>query len=341
MQGLLIEPFCVLKYPQALGSLPPHIVEPFPGIVTRDMQGSWPRLVVIDGLDECQNPDVQCELLRVIAHAIPHIPYPLRFLITSRPESHITRVFDHDRDLQTGMIHRYNLSYDPDADADIRKFLKTEFKEICRVHPLAEYLPRDWPGRKSISGIVERSSGHFIYASTVIKYIRSPKHRPDDRLKVILRLQPPRDQDRPYAQLDALYSFILQVVESPDQLEKICLVLGILYFQSREVGFFGPRGYSNRRIIEWILELRAGDLVLLIDPILSLITIDKSGTVEIFHKSLFDYLLDPSRGGHLPFDLTRVHEVAATHILKKHICANSDCEFFLPWVTSLSDSSVS
>jgi len=329
MQGLLIEPLCVLKYPQALGSLPPHIVEPLPGIVTRDVQGSWPRLVVIDGLDECQNQDVQCELLRVIANAMPRIPYPLRFLITSRPESHITRVFDHDRVLQAGMIHRYNLSYDPDADADIRKFLKTEFKEICCVHPLGKYLPRDWPGRKSISRIVERSSGHFIYASTVIRYIRSPKHRPDDRLKVILRLQPPQDQDRPYAQLDALYSFVLQGVEGPDQLKKLCLVFGILYFHSRKVGFFGTTTNSSQSDIEGILELRAGDLFLLIDPILSLVTINERSTVQIFHKSLFDYLLDPSRGGHLPFDLARIHEVAANHILKKHICRNP-CEFFLP-----------
>jgi len=157
--------------------------------------------------------------------AIPHIPHPLRFLITSRPESHITRVFNYDRDLQAAIIHRYNLSDDPDADADIQKFLDTEFKEICRVHPLGKYLPRDWPG---ISRLVERSSGHFIYASTVIRYIWSPKHRPDDRLKVILRLQPPQDQDRPYAQLDALYSYVLQGVESPGQLEKICLVFGIL-----------------------------------------------------------------------------------------------------------------
>ena len=118
-----------------------------------------PRLVVIDGLDECQNPDVQCELLRVIARAIPHIPYPLRFLITSRPESHIVRVFDHDRDLQAAIIHRYNLSDDLDADADIRKFLETEFKEVCRVHPLGKYLSRDWPGQIAISPLVERSSG--------------------------------------------------------------------------------------------------------------------------------------------------------------------------------------
>ena len=51
---------------------------------------SHPRLIVIDGLDECSDLDIQCDLLRIIIGAIPHFPYPLRFLITSRPESHIT-----------------------------------------------------------------------------------------------------------------------------------------------------------------------------------------------------------------------------------------------------------
>jgi len=325
MQELLVEPLCGLIPQKApyRGFLPWRIFKSLLSIMAKDAHGYQPRLVVIDGLDECQNPDVQCELLRVIARTIPHIPYPLRFLITSRPESHITRVFDYDRDLQAAIIHRYNLSDDPDADADIWNFFETEFKEICRVHPLGKYLPLVWPDETTISRLVKRSSGHYIYASTVVKYIRSPKHRPDDRLKVILRLQPPHasDQDQPYAQLDALYSLVLLGAESPGQLEKICLVFGILYFQSCNIGFFRKSMNSYPSKIEELLELKAGDLVLLIDPILSLITINKQGAVQIFHKSLFDYLLDPSRGGHLPFDLPRVHEIVATHILEKYICA--------------------
>jgi hypothetical protein len=45
-----------------------------------------PRLIVIDSLDECENPDIKCELLRAIARAIPDIPY-LQSLIASLPET--------------------------------------------------------------------------------------------------------------------------------------------------------------------------------------------------------------------------------------------------------------
>jgi len=172
----------------------------------------------------------------------------------------------------------------------------------------------------------------------VIRYIRSPKHRPDDRLRVVLRFRPPQDQDQPYAQLDALYSLVLKGVENPDQLEKICLVFGILYFHSRKVGLFGLTNFSHQSEIEGFLELKAGDLFLLINPVLSLITINKHSSVEIFHKSLFDYLLDPSRGGHLPFDLARVHEVAATHIVKKCL-RPSVLSYFCLRFTCYSDSS--
>ena len=299
IQELLVEPLLTLK---SKGALVTH-----------------PRLIVIDGLDECRNPKVQCELLRVIARAIPRIPYPLRFLVTSRPESHIADIFNRDLDSITAV--KYNLGDDPDSDMDIRKFLEKEFMEIRRVHRIQRHLPPDWPGKKTITSLVERSSGHFIFASTVIRYIQSSKHRPDDRLEVILRLRPLQEGDRPYAQLDGLYAFIFEDVEPHGQLEKICLVLGILYLKSREVGFFSlPRfdGIDTGTIIEQLLEMKPGDLVLLLDPILSLIAID-GDKVRILHKSLFDYLLDVTRGGHLPFNLAGVHELVATYILKHKI----------------------
>ena len=292
------------------------LVEPLLSLKSTNTLVSPPRLVVIDGLDECTNPDVQCLLLRAIAHALPQIPYPLRFLITSRPEAHITHVFNHDPALQPLPVQRYNLSDDPDADMDIRNFLKKEFVDIRRVHRLGKHLPHIWPDQQAISSLVERSSGHFIYPSTVLRYIQSQKHRPDDRLEVILRLRSPEEGDQPYAQLDALYGLIFECVESRVQLEKICLVLGILYFQSKQAGLFATA--RDGTTIEKILGMRAGDLVLLLDPILSLVAIDRD-EIRIYHKSLFDYLLDFVRGGHLPFDLYRVHETAATYILTEKI----------------------
>ena len=305
------------------------LVEPLRRLSVKPMRGPIfrPRLIAIDGLDECQHAEVQCNLLRAIANAIPRIPYPLRFLVTSRPEPHIVRLFNHDCALQAVTTDRYNLSNDPDADMDIRRFLENEFDEIRRSHCLSQYLPPYWPDRSSVTLLVERSSRHFIYAATVIRYIRSEQHRPDDRLEFVLRLRPPQEEDQPYTQLDALYSLIFQGIESCDKLKKIGLVLGILYVSSRS-GSIARASYSKCGTIEAILGMKAGDVILLLSPILSLVAIDY-GEVRILHKSLFDFLLDPTRSGHLllAFDPVRVHGLAATYLLREKILTNRCCVF--------------
>ena len=293
------------------------LVEPLKSLSEKeasDAQSSkpHPRLVVIDGLDECIGPDVQCDLLRAIASAIPHLPYSLCFLITSRPESHITRVFEHD----LRKVARYNLSDDSDADKDIRNFLEGEFANIHHTHPLGQHLPSQWPPPNSIGSIAERSSGHFIYASTVMRFVQSPRHRPDDRLQIVLGLKEPNEKDRPFAPLDLLYSLIFLEIKDLGQLEKIHCALGIMHLRmvNRRGLFDWWQQTSDRCVIERVLELGTGDIDLLFDPLLSLVTVDNDD-IRIFHKSLFDYLLDSSRSEDLALDLGLAHESAAYYVL--------------------------
>ena len=53
-----------------------------------------PYLVIIDGLDECHDKAAQQSILRLLCEAITVHKLPLRFLIGSRPESHIRACFD-------------------------------------------------------------------------------------------------------------------------------------------------------------------------------------------------------------------------------------------------------
>ena len=272
---------------------------------------SHPRLVLIDALDECSDPETQGDLVRVIANAILHIPYPLRFLITSRPEPHVTRAFGYD-------VVRYNLSDDSDAANDIHNFLEGEFQKIRCTHPQREHLPPRWPPRGAIASIVERSSGHFIYASTVMRFIQCLDDQPHDRLQVILGAKPPDAENPPYAQLDALYALIFRGVKSPSQREKIHRALGLIHLRSLKSGLFSQPWTSNCYTIEVLLNLRAGDLVLLFNRLFSLVTFD-GGDLRIYHKSLFDYLLDYNRSRDLELDLSLAHETAANYLLSQKI----------------------
>jgi hypothetical protein len=36
----------------------------------------YPRIVIIDGLDECHDPEKQCEILDVLSHILQNLPIP-------------------------------------------------------------------------------------------------------------------------------------------------------------------------------------------------------------------------------------------------------------------------
>ena len=207
-----------------------------------------PRLIIIDGLDECKDQDVQCDILQVIAKAIPDLPYPFRFFVTSRPEAHLVRTFDTNAAIKQVSVTRYDLSKDSDANRDICTFLNQEFEKLRLGHPVTKYF-RDWPKEEDVTALVDRSSGHFVYPATVIRYIGSPKHRPDDRLGIVLGLSPGcgGNQDQPFAQLDALYTHILSDIQEDDFIS-IKRAFGVLYLISEKIGYFGIYRQGSSRI---------------------------------------------------------------------------------------------
>jgi len=53
-------------------------------------------VIIIDGLDECQDAHTQREVLTVLEKTIRRLPAPFAILISSRPEHHIRQMFDLD-----------------------------------------------------------------------------------------------------------------------------------------------------------------------------------------------------------------------------------------------------
>ena len=51
------------------------------------------RLIIIDGLDECDTPAMQCNILQVISRMFHDYHLPLRVFVSSRPKGHLTRLF--------------------------------------------------------------------------------------------------------------------------------------------------------------------------------------------------------------------------------------------------------
>ncbi|KAF9530754.1 hypothetical protein CPB83DRAFT_762773, partial [Crepidotus variabilis] len=148
-----------------------------------------PLLIIVDGLDECSDPQVQCDLLRIIADAAASIRRrPIRFLIASRPEAHITRTFDQHPTFHQNRLRRINLDNDPEASMAILTFLRQEFRKIHESHPLRFHLDPFWPSQEILDLLVLKSSPQFVLASTAMLYIASPKHQPMERLAAVLNV---------------------------------------------------------------------------------------------------------------------------------------------------------
>ncbi|KAJ7861496.1 hypothetical protein B0H13DRAFT_2568071, partial [Mycena leptocephala] len=144
-----------------------------------------PPIFVINGLDECEGQNIQQELLRLISNSVLHNPRMLRILIASRPEPHIREIFEGP---SANPLFR-NLNIDR-AFADVEQYLRDEFSRIHREHrDTMEIIPSPWPSWDILNILVEKSSGYFIYASTVIKFIDDKDFRPTERLAAVFHWQ--------------------------------------------------------------------------------------------------------------------------------------------------------
>jgi hypothetical protein len=240
------------------------------------------RIVIIDGLDECFDPNVQRNILDVLANARQKHQLPLIFLIASRPEQHISLAFN--TGLLTSITTRLTLDDSYLPNEDIRLFLADKFKEIKSSHPLRAYISPQWPLPDILEKLVYKSSGQFIYASTVIEYISSIRHKPMDRLDITLGIRPPQ-RELPFAELDALYTHILATVEDAERVLEI--ISAILLFK--------PHWQILDLLeLEEILSLQDGDAELYLVDLSSIINI-KLIPIRFLHASFTDFLVDPTR----------------------------------------------
>jgi hypothetical protein len=138
---------------------------------------------------------------------------------------------------------------------------------------------------------VKKSSGMFIYAVTVIRFIDDEYFHPQDRLELVLRLDP-----QSTAPLDDLYSQIISVVPYEPQ------TLRILHAVWRSITR-GPQ--MDPEEINILVGSRTGTSRLILRGLHSLVKVppfrdqilQRQTYMAALHASLLDYLCDPRRSG--------------------------------------------
>ncbi|KAJ6471491.1 hypothetical protein C8R45DRAFT_908368 [Mycena sanguinolenta] len=204
-----------------------EIVEDDPSIVGRSIRTQMQNLIfqpsrlhrkrdpitiIIDGIDECAKHDVQ-QVLRALRNTSSTHPMFLRFIIASRPEPHIREIFESPTysDIHCSFI--LEQSFD-----DVRKYFCDEFARIHREH-LAK-VRQPWPSSDIMHKLVHKSSGYFIHASTIVKFIDDKNYRPTERLTLVLD-GTRSESESAFEALDQLYMTILRSAPNRSQLPPI------------------------------------------------------------------------------------------------------------------------
>jgi hypothetical protein len=241
-----------------------------------------PQTLLLDGLDECQDQGTQLEILCLIASAVQGHPRTFRFLIASRPEVHIRNTFQEP--FFFGIFRSLNVEQ---SFEDIWTYFRDEFARIRREHrDTMGNVPSPWPSLDVLDNLVENSSGYFVYASTVIKFIDDKYSRPTHQLAAILDL-PRSDSNTPFTSLDQLYIQILTGVPARfhTRLGDIlhCVIIRL-------------SDYPTPVLIDRLLMLQPGDTQLILRGLHSLLEVPSAEeSISVHHASFLDFLQDQQR----------------------------------------------
>ncbi|KAJ2914743.1 hypothetical protein MD484_g5677, partial [Candolleomyces efflorescens] len=267
-------------------------------------QNPAPRIIVVDGFDECRNQKQRAHLLRLLRSLVSP-PHSFRVIMASRPEYDIRTAFSQP---PLSSITRTLRLEDYEASGEIYQYLCDEFNKIRETHPAKESIPLQWPGEATLHALTDKSSGGYIYPSVVIKYVDNPRRHPVDLLEHVLKPTSTATSGRPFAELDALYEivlsppdtdiplmkrllhFIIEITQLPPALRRICHTAEKLTHEILLASHFDE-----------FLSLRKGTTKMTFCDLHSVLSVNEAKCRWIYfhHKSLADYLCSPQRAGSL------------------------------------------
>ncbi|KAJ7872841.1 hypothetical protein B0H14DRAFT_2344574 [Mycena olivaceomarginata] len=247
-------------------------------------RGVSPLPLLIDGLDECDGHNIQREILRLIGSTANQHHLALRILVASRPEPHIRETFE--KGFILGHFDSTNIEQ---SFEDVHTYLHDEFCRIYQDHlTVMQHIPTPWPAPEILKKLVKNSSGYFVYAATVIKFVDDEYSWPSKQLEIVVQNLIPCDSESPFATLDQLYMQILQGVPTRHW--------GILSKILSAVVQF-PSQFSLGDMNE-LLGLEPGTVELIIRPLHSVLNMSavlSEDSLGVHHASFLDFLKDETR----------------------------------------------
>lgn len=160
-------------------------------------------------------------------------------------------------------------------------------------------LPLPWPPKDVISFLVEKSSGQFIFAATVIRFLDEDRKFPPDQLKLVLdickSLDASQHKTNPFVLLDELYAHILR---SCHEIKEVLLLLSTIFSLDHNDHALTPV------FLESLVGTKFEDITLSFWDLHSIIHVpaSRTDTIRFYHASFRDYFVDHHRSKDLHFD---------------------------------------
>lgn len=295
------------------------IVDPFRALMIQNpLIVQDPLLIVLDGLDECNNEDAQCEFINLISEYVRLTnPSPLLWLVCSRPEWHLKRIFSR-ADFSIGCKHE-ELTADAAVDKeDVYCILRDGFREIQKkyfwdIHGAGRDKP--WPTEAQLQQLADKSGGLPILVSTILRFVGDPDAGdPEGQLRVCLSFlgnSRTPNAANPLHGLDLLYRQIMSCVP-PDMLP---LTKRILSFCLSAPEYLKAQTLAN------LLELDQTTFYRALRKLHSVLEVPPSDLaharpLKFIHASYGDFLRDPARSGKFGVDEAQARCDIAVHLVR-------------------------
>ena len=246
-------------------------------------------IIVVDALDECVDDQPASAILSVLGRFVKELP-SVKFFITGRPEPRIRTGFRLpllEPFTQIFLLHEVELS---SVDEDIRLYLQEKLTAVAKRRSDFN-LPDSWPCDEALTALTKKSSGLFIFASTLARFIESEHHEPNERLRLIVT---PSDSTvhEGRAGIDPLYAHVLMHAFS--DVKEVTVFANLRRVLGAVILAFNP---LSRAQVAQILSINTSLITTTLRHLHSvlLIPIEDSKEIRVFHKSFPDFLQDNDR----------------------------------------------
>jgi hypothetical protein len=305
-----------------------------------DDSASLTRIIVIDALDECEQPGHISQILSLFSQLRKVNSVRLRMFLTSRSDPRIVEAFGDLEEKQTAYccLSLLGKNFTNETRTDISAFLEDRFKTIKRRRKVPE---EPWPKREDLDRLITLATNPsplFIYADTLCRFVdkKIGGKNPVNLLKFWLDKSDSNASNftKDYAsQINQIYKPILQILFGTDQVgnshaldsddkEKLLHFLGSIILLATPLpakGLATLIGMKEYDCLSWLDNLHA---VLDVPP-------DHKSPIRLLHKSFSDFLLGQEGTGIENFrvDATKTHAMLAlrciqrmSHGLREDIC---------------------